>query len=145
MLDGDGQGVLNDWDHCIHLDPNDPGSSRRTVSMISHRIHTFIKLIFMLQGTWQFLSVGLTWDPDKTHELMDDLEACFWVLLWQSIHFFDCNADSDHLDLFDEYRDNERTGERTGGRGKFCYLTIGASRNPMRQVAASASEDLAYC
>ena len=32
MLREDGQGILNDWDHCIQLDPDNPGASRRTVS-----------------------------------------------------------------------------------------------------------------
>ena len=32
MLDADGYGIMNDWDHCIHLHPDDVGMSRRTVS-----------------------------------------------------------------------------------------------------------------
>ena len=33
MLDEDGQGILNDWDHGLHLDPANEGRHCRTVSV----------------------------------------------------------------------------------------------------------------
>src|SRR6266850_1574119 len=43
------------------------------------------KLIFA-QGTWQFISVARLLDPWSTpHQISDDLESFFWVLLYQVV------------------------------------------------------------
>ncbi|KAH8099791.1 hypothetical protein BXZ70DRAFT_217601 [Cristinia sonorae] len=89
MLRLNGEGVLNDWDHAIVLvktgiDERTP-ASRRT-------------------GTWQYLSAGLANDPTKEHNILDDLESCYWVLLYQGIHYFRSTAELDALHMFDEHR-----------------------------------------
>ena len=80
-----------------------------------------------VQGTWQFFSVDLAGDPEKTHELIDDLEACFWVMLWTAIHFLDSDAKPYHLTLFSECFEAE-SGAETGGRAKYQYFAKTTAR-----------------
>ncbi|TCD68315.1 hypothetical protein EIP91_011174 [Steccherinum ochraceum] len=102
MLDAAGQGVLNDWDHGFKLDPEDPVPSYRT-------------------GTWRFLSVALSQSSKKIHDVLDDLESCFWVFLYNALRFFDSTASADHLALFDYCVEQGGSGI-SGGRGKAQIL-----------------------
>ncbi|GJE92089.1 hypothetical protein PsYK624_082420 [Phanerochaete sordida] len=59
MITSSGRGVLNDWDHAGRTD------------QLSRGI-----------GTWQFMSIALQRSRDKKHDILDDLESVFWVLLY---------------------------------------------------------------
>ena len=96
----------------------------------------------ILQGTWQFLSSELAIHPDKIHEFVDDLEACFWVLLWQATRLFEYEATFDVDELFDEYIENESSGEATGGRKKILFFfqdfkVVTFSCKPLQHLIAS--------
>ncbi|CAL1708568.1 unnamed protein product [Somion occarium] len=73
MINKNGRGVLNDWDHGVRL----------ILNRVPHSFRT---------GTWQFISVALLQEPSKSHEVHDDLESCFWVLLYISLHYFKHNG-----------------------------------------------------
>ncbi|KAH8102091.1 hypothetical protein BXZ70DRAFT_930224 [Cristinia sonorae] len=107
MLNKNGQGVLNDWDHAIMLNVVRVSASRRT-------------------GTWQFMSIALGRNPLKIHDILDDVESCFWVLLYQAIHHMPCpNTSGKHLKMFNEFDLNPVGGVllETGGKGKRSYLS----------------------
>ncbi|THH29067.1 hypothetical protein EUX98_g5121 [Antrodiella citrinella] len=100
MLNEHGEGILNDWDHGVEIIP-------RTASLYR-------------TGTWQFLSIALAKDGTKTHTALDDLESCFWVFLFNGIHFFDSTAKYETLDMFTEVK-TDRDGVR-GGVAKRDFL-----------------------
>ncbi|KAH8099769.1 hypothetical protein BXZ70DRAFT_216639 [Cristinia sonorae] len=103
MLNAEGHGILNDWDHGFKIDPDHQVQPPRT-------------------GTWQFLSILLQDDPKKVHDVLDDIESCYWVLLYCALHHFDSTADHRVLEMFD-YRDDE-TGDMDmrGGAKKMHFL-----------------------
>ncbi|KAH8099749.1 hypothetical protein BXZ70DRAFT_907768 [Cristinia sonorae] len=107
MVDEKGVGILNDWDHALIIDENRVAASRRT-------------------GTWQFLSIALGLNPRKVHDILDDLESCYWVLLYQALHHFESNEKTrETLKMFDEYNEliaPDGTYMCTGGMKKFVYL-----------------------
>jgi len=42
--------------------------------------------LILAQGTWQFISVARLLDPWLTpHQISDDLESFFWVLIYQVV------------------------------------------------------------
>ncbi|KAI0273344.1 hypothetical protein BC834DRAFT_1037998 [Gloeopeniophorella convolvens] len=72
LITRSGRGILIDWDLSKKVTTDDKGKPRRVSRT----------------GTWQFISVGLLLDPlHKSHELSDDLESFFWVLLYQILRF----------------------------------------------------------
>ncbi|KAI0337295.1 hypothetical protein BDW22DRAFT_1364281 [Trametopsis cervina] len=84
MLDAETKrGILNDWDHAIKL--TDAGSC--------HAYRT---------GTWHFMSVFLLKNPGKRHALVDDIESCFWLLLYMSVHHFKHTGLPIDLEMFDQ-------------------------------------------
>ncbi|KAH8099799.1 hypothetical protein BXZ70DRAFT_217858 [Cristinia sonorae] len=116
MLRLNGEGVLNDWDHAIVLvktgaDGRTP-ASRRT-------------------GTWQYLSVGLAKNPAKEHNILDDLESCYWVLLYQGIHYLKSTARLLALTIFDENEHAEVPAlnrmDFVGGYKKKDHLSVGST------------------
>ncbi|THH17350.1 hypothetical protein EUX98_g9146 [Antrodiella citrinella] len=40
---------------------------------------------------------------EKTHDVLDDLESCFWVYLFIAIHHFESDVSASALDMFNEY------------------------------------------
>ncbi|TCD69279.1 hypothetical protein EIP91_008214 [Steccherinum ochraceum] len=104
MLDQDGNGVLNDWDRGIKIEPG-----RQTASARS--------------GTWQFTSVALGETPGKWYHIMDDIEACYWMMLYNSIHFFQNTADRQGVAMFD-YRDNDHAVELSGSKMKATFVMM---------------------
>ncbi|CAL1696085.1 unnamed protein product [Somion occarium] len=68
MIGKNGRGILNDWDQAIKL--------------LSSNAHTY------RTGTWAFISVHLLRNPRKPHDVYDDLESAFWVLLSISLEYF---------------------------------------------------------
>ncbi|KAK7688021.1 hypothetical protein QCA50_008391 [Cerrena zonata] len=67
MVTQDGRGILNDWDCAWKRTARNPEQARRV-------------------GTWKFMSMRITDNPYKPHEIQDDLESCFWSMLWTTIH-----------------------------------------------------------
>ncbi|KAH9932217.1 uncharacterized protein B0H18DRAFT_952367 [Fomitopsis serialis] len=63
-------GILIDWDQCqfvnYHKGISRPGRA----------------------GTWQFMSARLLANPDKEHEVSDDIESIVHVLCWMCLRFF---------------------------------------------------------
>ncbi|KAL4242739.1 hypothetical protein ABKN59_011864 [Abortiporus biennis] len=53
-------------------------------------------------GTWYFMSILLARHKQKVHSILDDLESCFWVLLYVALHRFKNDADRSILKMFDE-------------------------------------------
>ncbi|CAL1708939.1 unnamed protein product [Somion occarium] len=72
MISQSGRGVLNDWDHGLRVILRNTLKAYRT-------------------GTWQFISILLLQNPLKGHDVHDDLESSFWVLLYVSLHYFKHN------------------------------------------------------
>ncbi|CAL1696854.1 unnamed protein product [Somion occarium] len=68
MITGEGRGILNDWDSSWRKTAESPESKGRV-------------------GTWRFLSIHFCKNPFKTHEIHDDLESCFWVLIWMAVRY----------------------------------------------------------
>ncbi|GJE92085.1 hypothetical protein PsYK624_082380 [Phanerochaete sordida] len=65
MLTTDGRGILNDWDHAGSKDDLCTGV-----------------------GTWYFMSVALLRYPNtRRHDLVDDLQSVYWVLLYGAKRF----------------------------------------------------------
>ncbi|KAH8099739.1 hypothetical protein BXZ70DRAFT_214941 [Cristinia sonorae] len=109
MVAEDGTGILNDWDHALVIDENRQAASRRT-------------------GTWQFLSVALVSNPKKVHDILDDMESCYWVLLYQALHHFQSSAKTRKtLKMFDEVEEDITSGggyASTGGEKKCAHLAL---------------------
>ncbi|KAI0338490.1 hypothetical protein BDW22DRAFT_1459714, partial [Trametopsis cervina] len=83
MLDENYQAILNDWDHAVQLTSTGPAHVFRT-------------------GTWQFISINLLQDPMKRHSLLDDIESCFWILLFMSVHYFKHDSPNFKIGMFEE-------------------------------------------
>ena len=77
------------------------------------------------QGTWQFISVALLRKPTKPHDILDDIESCFWVLLYISFIHFELEKGVPRLGIFNEYSDEiDQYGNchAMGGQGKQSIL-----------------------
>ena len=78
------------------------------------------------QGTWEFLSIARIKDPrSRPHALRHDLESFFWVLMYEVVHYRDCES------LFSEQGIQNVFGRPTGlfdspGIGKLCCVFDGA-------------------
>ena len=74
----------------------------------------------MSQGTWQFMSTQLLSTPGRIHELCDDLESHFFVMLYNALHFVEHNKPSglDMKLIFDQSSVSLGTGTHRGGAGK---------------------------
>ncbi|KAH8099792.1 hypothetical protein BXZ70DRAFT_1078132 [Cristinia sonorae] len=114
MLRLNGEGVLTDSDHAI-IDKTGMVARERTPT--SRRT-----------STWQYLSVGLAKDPTKEHNILDVLESCYWVFLYQGIHYFRSTAYMGALYMFDEHRPKHVLAfnrmDFVGGSGKRCHFDV---------------------
>ncbi|TCD68316.1 hypothetical protein EIP91_011175 [Steccherinum ochraceum] len=107
MITESGEGILNDWDHGIKIIADRDAASARS-------------------ATWQFLSCSLISNPGKPHDMNDDLESTFWVLVHQSIHYFASTATRHQACMFDERK--ESSEPILGGvNGKFDYLVANST------------------
>ncbi|TCD68320.1 hypothetical protein EIP91_011179 [Steccherinum ochraceum] len=88
MITAKGIGIMNDWDHGIKICPDRKPSTCRS-------------------ATWQFLACALADDPYKVYDMHDDLESCFWVLLYIGVHYLDSTAQRDHANMFDDRMVND--------------------------------------
>ncbi|KAI0338501.1 hypothetical protein BDW22DRAFT_1432523 [Trametopsis cervina] len=101
------QAILNDWDHAVQLTSTGPAHVFRT-------------------GTWQFISARLLMNPAERHSLLDDIESCFWILLFMSIHYFKHNDPGFKVGMFEEREFRlHRNGTHYwfGGDAKHSFLT----------------------
>lgn len=73
------------------------------------------------------MSTALLSTPGKAHELSDDLESHFFVLLYSSFHFVEHNkpADLDLKQIFDQATVSLEDGTHRGGVGKGWLYTTG--------------------
>ncbi|TFK41629.1 hypothetical protein BDQ12DRAFT_710673 [Crucibulum laeve] len=105
LLDGQGHGILNDWDMAQR--GNKPLSNMRT-------------------GTWQFMSTLLLKTPGKQHELQDDIESFVHVVMYYGLLYLKHN----HVDqlpiiitnVFDEC--TRENGMYVGGYGKEALFRL---------------------
>ena len=80
-----------------------------------------LTVLFASQGTWQFMSTWLLYKPGKAHELCDDLESLWFVLLFEGLHFVKHNNPGaiKMATIFDQVEEPQKLGEtHTGGVGK---------------------------
>ncbi|KAI9444193.1 hypothetical protein H4582DRAFT_1069617 [Lactarius indigo] len=110
LITKEGSGILIDWDLSKKVVRDGSGKQRQ---------HS-------RTGTWQFISIARLRDPSaRPHEVSDDLESFFWVLLYLVVK---CKSPG-KLDLskemqnvFDQNEDMDDDGIIRGGRGKICCL-----------------------
>ncbi|KAI0263436.1 hypothetical protein BC834DRAFT_938764 [Gloeopeniophorella convolvens] len=109
LIDGDGHGILIDWDLSKKLPGPGEDAKQRRASRA---------------GTWQFISIALLIEPTKTHVLSDDLESFFWVLLYQICRH---RTMSERIRIamgavFDQHSEPGKDGLAIGGYGKLGCL-----------------------
>ncbi|KAL4243817.1 hypothetical protein ABKN59_011405 [Abortiporus biennis] len=104
------RGILNDWDHSKKMLPSTDSNINRT-------------------GTWHFMSILVACQKAKVHSMLDDLESCFWVLLYVALHCFKNNAKRSGLEMFQEMND-----EQQGGGKKSTYLRRPPLGHPLRVI-----------
>ncbi|KAF8502737.1 hypothetical protein F5888DRAFT_1115378 [Russula emetica] len=77
-------------------------------------------------GTWQFISISRLRDPStRPHEVSDDLESFFWVLLYQVVKCRNSKGFSLEEQMryvFDQRTERDHNGNVTGGEGKLMCL-----------------------
>ncbi|KAI0296764.1 hypothetical protein B0F90DRAFT_1939257 [Multifurca ochricompacta] len=94
-------------------------------------------------GTWQFISISRLREPRYTaHEVSDDLESFFWVLLYQIAK---CRGSrmadvSKHMQLvFDEYIKSSQDCLIMGGNGKIgCLINFHLSPGVVENLLTTA-------
>ena len=70
--------------------------------------------------------MGLLQQPDKHHDILDDLEFCFWVRLYVSFIHFELERGVPKLQIFNEYSDDideHGSCQTTGGDGKKSFFS----------------------
>ena len=79
-----------------------------------------------IQGTWQFISIARLRDPSsRPHEVSDDLESFFWVLLYLVVKCRNArpiNLVVQMQEVFDHHTNIDRTGVVTGGVEKLACV-----------------------
>jgi len=75
-----------------------------------------------MQGTWQFISITRLLDPwSRPHEVSDDLESFFWVLMYEILRYRNVTTmDLGELmrQVFDHHSEPDAAGIVRGGEGK---------------------------
>ncbi|KAF8495191.1 hypothetical protein F5888DRAFT_1907941 [Russula emetica] len=109
LITDSGSGMLIDWDL----------SKEIKEGSVKPRQHS-------RTGTWQFISISRLRDPStRPHEVSDDLESFFWVLLYQVVKCrnskgFDLEEQMRYV--FDQRTERDHNGNVTGGKGKLMCL-----------------------
>ncbi|KAF8872107.1 hypothetical protein CPB84DRAFT_1967539 [Gymnopilus junonius] len=70
LITEEGKGLLIDWDLCIDLRREATGGRRPSRT-----------------GTWQFMSAALLKSPSSKHDIEDDRESAFYVLIWTALRY----------------------------------------------------------
>ena len=126
MIGEDGKGKLNDWDLSRSVDTKESLETPRTVRVVPHMEATLFTRVF--KGTWQFMSTRLLTIPGSQHEITDDLESHFFVLMWVALHSVEHNRTTGDERINMEYIFDQQwqnfDGIVRGGAGKTqMYLT----------------------
>ena len=124
--------MLIDWDLSKEIESGDetPRQHSRTVRFSCSR-YTSKSLAngIWVKGTWQFISISRLRDPStRPHQVSDDLESFFWVLLYLVVKCRNITGEdlSENMkDVFDQHTDMDRNGNVTGGKGKLFCLRDG--------------------
>jgi hypothetical protein len=77
------------------------------------------------QGTWQFISIACLLDPwSRPHEVSDDLESFFWVLMYQVVRYMNTvlNLKDSMQQVFDYHSEPDEEGIVKGGDGKLACV-----------------------
>ncbi|KAH9000864.1 hypothetical protein EDB86DRAFT_2827764 [Lactarius hatsudake] len=113
LITDHGSGILIDWDLSKKVVKGGSGTQRQ---------HS-------RTGTWQFISIARLRNPSmRPHEVSDDLESFFWVLLYMVVK---CRStgkidlSQDMQNVFDQSEDRDDDGIIRGGRGKLNCLQQG--------------------
>ncbi|KAI0690210.1 hypothetical protein BC835DRAFT_1417939 [Cytidiella melzeri] len=107
-------GLLCDWDHANAVAVI-PGQEYKNQNYRS--------------GTWAFMSIGMLKNPRKPQELLDDLEAMFWSMLYGALHRFDHTGRKFNMSIFTESRYDtldDGTSVVVGGDLKSAFLADSA-------------------
>lgn len=78
------------------------------------------------------MSILLLQNPGKRHSLLDDIESCYWLLLYMSLHYFKNSATRFNLAMFDEFAEDEDEDGVThhiGGTRKDSFINSGLIEN----------------
>ncbi|KAI0296733.1 hypothetical protein B0F90DRAFT_1014957 [Multifurca ochricompacta] len=110
LISETGSGILIDW----HL-------SKKVSKCIEAKPRQYSRT-----GTWQFMSISRLLEPRFTpHDLADDLESFFWVLLYQIVRcrkIPKINLSETIQKVFDDQTDKPYDGLFRGGEGKLLFL-----------------------
>jgi Fungal protein kinase len=76
------------------------------------------------QGTWQFISIARLLDPwSRPHEVSDDLESFFWVLMYQVVRYKNAVTNvKDAMQLVFDYHSEPDRGIVKGGNVKLACV-----------------------
>ncbi|KAI0247322.1 hypothetical protein BJV78DRAFT_1246563, partial [Lactifluus subvellereus] len=110
LITDKGTGILADWD--LSEKVKEVGDSKP-------RPHS-------RTGTWQFISIGRLMDPwSRPHEVSDDLESFFWVLLYEVVRYRNdgpMRLGETMQAVFGQHTRADRAGHVRGGEGKLCCV-----------------------
>lgn len=119
--DGGGRGLLNDWDMALHEDQL-AKAARQAERTVSSSVYLLSSFLTNVQGTWQFMSIGLLRDRKKQHLPQDDFESFIYVMLYHGLRYLHHSKVGPGLrdtiaSIFDDAIDNG-DGTWSGGSGK---------------------------
>ena len=91
-------------------------------------------------------------NPSKAHTILDDIESCFWLLLYMALHFFKKTSGIVEMDMFNEMKElqlDDGAVHPVGGTVKLSVLVTGDllqitfDSKPLTRVIHTFSEILA--
>ncbi|KAI0292369.1 hypothetical protein B0F90DRAFT_278101 [Multifurca ochricompacta] len=129
LITEEGTGMLIDWD-------------------LSKQVHKGVEegpRQHSRTGTWQFISISRLREPRYTaHEVSDDLESFFWVLLYQIArcrNILKIDVSNDMQQVFDDYTKLSHDRLVRGGRGKLiCLIGVHLPRGIVEDLLTTAEE-----
>ena len=74
------------------------------------------------------MSIAVLRNPSKAHTILDDIESCFWLLLYMALHFFKKTSGIVEMEMFDEMKElqmGDGAVHPVGGKSKYSALTMG--------------------
>ncbi|KAJ8519090.1 hypothetical protein ONZ45_g3926 [Pleurotus djamor] len=123
-----GHGLLSDWDLA------------KEIARLGEAARTHERT-----GTWAFMSVELSAQPDKCHSVQDDIESFFWVVFYHAIRY----AAHDYPDVrsviskvFDECYFH--ASKVVGGTAKHMLITKGTVDSRRVNFSCDALDDFIY-
>jgi serine/threonine protein kinase len=147
LITEEGSGILIDWDLskkvkvCMNADAR-PRRHSRTVSSERHTCYVHNINRIAGQGTWQFISIARLLDPwSRPHEVSDDLESFFWVLMYQVVRYrnTDSNLTDTMRDVFDYHSEPDSEGIVEGGKGKLaCVKDMALSSSVIKRFVKTS-------